>query len=62
MISFQIVSILGSDKEQDESESEDEEMNIPRYQITLFGRSADNKAICVKTLFNPYFFVEIPEN
>ena len=61
MINFQIVSILGSDKEQDESESDEEELNIPRYQITLFGRSADNKAICVKTLFNPYFFVEIPE-
>ena len=61
---FQVVSILGEDKsanEDSESDSENEESSIPRYQISIFGRSADKKAICVKTNFNPYFFVEIPE-
>lgn len=60
-VNFQIVTIFGEDKELDEgSGSDEEEVNMARYQITMFGRSADNKAICVKTLFNPYFFVEIP--
>ena len=62
MVNFQIVSVIGEDKSgEGDSDSDNEEGSMSRYQITIFGRSADKKAICVKTKFNPYFFVEIPE-
>ena len=38
MIQFQVVSILGEDIEPDEeSDSEEEDTNIPKYRITIFG-------------------------
>jgi len=62
MINCQVVSLIGEDKSSDDSESDsDNDDSIPRYQITIFGRSSDSKSICVKTNWNPYFFVEIPE-
>ena len=64
MINFQIVSIQGEDVSPDEesgSDSDGDSNSMQRYRITLFGRSPDHKSICVKTFFNPYFFVEIPE-
>lgn len=57
-IDFQIVSILGEDKFEDEDDPDESLIN---YQITLFGRSKEGKSICVKTFFTPYFFIEIPE-
>jgi len=63
MLNFQIVSLLGEDVAGDDESGSDseEETAMQRYRITIFGRSADRKSICVKTFFDPYFFVEIPE-
>jgi DNA polymerase delta subunit 1 len=30
------------------------------YTINIFGRTENGKSVCVSTIFNPYFFVKIP--
>lgn len=37
--------------------------NVEQYNIQLFGRTADDKDVCLKvTDFTPYFYVEVPDN
>jgi DNA polymerase elongation subunit (family B) len=39
------------------------EVNPMRYFINLFGRTADEKSVCLRIEdFRPYFFIEIPED
>lgn len=40
----------------DSSEEEDAE-----YTIHIFGRTHQGKSVCAKVLFNPYFYVEVPQ-
>ena len=61
---FQCISWYAGDRSEDESDSESED-NVDKstqYKISIFGRCQDGKSICVHTDFNPYFFVEIPNN
>lgn len=32
------------------------------YLISIFGRTADNKSVCVTTAFRPYFYVKLDKN
>ena len=52
-ITFQAVSWDAKDIEDEDEGSKD-------YQIIIFGRTFDNRSICVKTFYNPYFYVEVP--
>ena len=38
----------------------DEDEDIRDYQIIIFGRTFDKKSICLKTFYNPYFYIEVP--
>lgn len=49
-IKFQAVSWHSYDDEEDKE-----------YVIDIFGRTDDNKSICCRTKFEPFFFVEVPE-
>ena len=49
-ITFQIVSWHSFDNDDNE------------FTIMIFGRDNDGKSVCVKTNFQPYFYVEVPEN
>jgi len=62
MVELQIVSIFGEDIDNNDSDSEDECSSQKQYTISIIGRSQDNKSICLKTAFNPFLFVEIPED
>lgn len=61
-IHFQAVSWSAKDIELEDSDDEDDYTSNKQYNITIFGRSFDGKSICVKTAFNPYFFIEVPKN
>ena len=54
MISFQAVSWYAKDIEDEDEDTRD-------YQIVIFGRTFDGKSICVKTLYKPYFYIEVPK-
>lgn len=46
----------------DDSDSEDAPQLVDKYAIQMFGRTADDKDVCIKvTDFHPYFYVEIPK-
>ena len=47
---FQVLSWLGKDNEEEEN-----------YRIAIFGRTADGKSVCVKTTYNPFFYIQIPK-
>ena len=61
-LEFQCVSWNAKDifLNEDDSDPEDGEAE-KRYQISIFGRTADQKSVCIHTFFEPYFFVEIPD-
>ena len=54
MISFQAVTWNAKDIEDEDEDTRD-------YQIVIFGRTFDGKSICVKTFYNPYFYIEVPK-
>lgn len=56
-VQFQAISWISKDVLKDPDEEYDKE-----YKIYIFGRSFDNKSVCVKTTFYPYFYIEIPNN
>lgn len=56
-LQFQAVSWISKDVLKDPDEEHDKE-----YKIYIFGRTFDNKSICVKTTFYPYFYIEVPNN
>lgn len=61
-IHFQAVSWSAKDIELEDSDDEDDYTSNKQYTITIFGRSFDGKSVCVKTAFNPYFYIEVPNN
>ena len=56
-LQFQAISWISKDILRDPDEEYDKD-----YKIYIFGRTFDNKSICVKTKFYPYFYIEIPDN
>ena len=61
-IHFQAVSWSAKDIELEDSDDEDDYTSNKQYTITIFGRSFDGKSVCVKTAFNPFFYIEVPNN
>lgn len=62
-IHFQAVSWSAKDIELEDSDDDaDDYTSNKQYTITIFGRSFDGKSVCVKTAFNPFFYIEVPEN
>lgn len=59
-LEFQCVSWDASDVSP--NESDDDEKDMKKYQITIFGRTADKQSVCIHTEFEPYFFVEFPDS
>lgn len=61
-LEFQCISWNSKDVScNDESDSDDETDTDKVYRISIFGRTADKKSVCLHTYFEPFFFVEIPE-
>lgn len=56
---FQVLNIYSHDE--DIGEEEDEDVKL-QHVIHLFGRNENGQTVGVKTIFSPYFFVEIPTN
>lgn len=52
---FQCITWMGDD-------SYDENGIPDTYNIKIFGRNAEGKSICCETTFQPYFFIELPQN
>ena len=61
-LEFQCVSWIAKDVPLCDDGSDTEDDVEKRYQISVFGRTSDQKSVCIHTFFEPYFFVEIPEN
>lgn len=68
-VTFQAISWQEQDELEDKYEdSDDEETNesqddvTKQYKISIFGRTHDNRSVCLRTSFDPYFFIEIPQN
>ena len=61
-IHFQAVSWSAKDIELEDSDDEDDYTSNKQYTITIFGRSFDGKSVCVKTAFDPFFYIEVPNN
>ena len=66
MLHFQIVSCISEDDENELLSSEEDESNIPKYLIRLFGRTAydddkyPDKSVCVHVKdFTPFFYIEL---
>lgn len=58
-LSFQAVSWVNKDIS--ENDEDDEDDYDRQFKIYIFGRDNNGKSVCLKTSYNPYFYVEVPE-
>ena len=62
-LEFQCISWNAKDVPlHEDSDSETEGDTEKRYQISIFGRTQTKESVCIHTFFDPYFFVEIPND
>lgn len=61
---FQVLSYHAEDEgdpADDDDDGDDNGFSIRKYNVYLFGRTKDGESVTLKTQWNPYFFVEIPD-